>query len=263
MLTLVLVHPFLHLHMKREGNTRLALLLPTIVVLLGSCGLSLLLAVYDTLHGAPVAHIHFLMSYPLSIITNRPQVARTETNERLTTHKNGSTLGKRQGNCGDDERTPKQPRRGRGNTYHPETHQCNPCALWQQSGSDQNLLHLHPQQDMRHASNNPRSIENYACWDGTTFQLDHDSCICEPCHRDCRRNYGNRENTMPRWAKKRYEYYNTSTIRHCLLCCEQDGEHGHCLCPQIAQWGPDQWNGLDTESTWKKFYVYRAILIPL
>lgn len=107
------IHFYTYLHMKREGNTRLALLLPTIVVLLGSCGLSLLLAVYDTLHGAPVAHIHFPMSYPLSIITNQPQVACTETNERLTTHKNGSTLGKRQANCGDDERTPKQPRRGR------------------------------------------------------------------------------------------------------------------------------------------------------
>ncbi len=251
--------------MRHKGDTKLYLLLTAHVILLGSSVLPMVRAAYDSLHGLSVSPCQFPTSYPLSTITNRPNVACGETSSRSASTRptSGSTLGKRQMSNGGDERTPKRPRRGRSNVYHPEISQCNPCALWQQSGADQNVLHLHPQHNMRHAGSDARDIENYACWDGTCFQLDHDSCICKPCHQDYNRNISNRENRiMPRWAKKQTEFYRNTTIRHCLLCCEQESEHEHCRCSHIAQWGPDQWNGLDQQSTWIKFLCVTGYADP-
>lgn len=109
---------------------------------------------------------------------------------------------------------------------------------------------------MRHAGHEAHEIATYATWDGTSFDLNYDSCLCKPCYQDYKRNYHNRENVMPPWAKKKHEYYDqlhNTDFQHCLLCCVQDTEGSTCQCSQIVQWGPEQWQGMDAQSSWKKF----------
>ncbi len=99
-------------------------------------------------------------------------------------------------------------------------------------------------------------------WDGTCFRVEHDSCVCRPCYEDYKRHYRNHENTKPGWAKKKEEYYQNYRTRHCLLCCDHVSDHGHCRCSQITRWGPEQWQGLDEQSTWKKFLCVNGYTDP-
>ena len=54
------------------------------------------------------------------------------------------------------------------------------------------------------------------------------------------RNRHNRENTVPRWAKIKLEFYaqRVHNEKHCIYCCGSE-----CECEQIQQWGPDNWYG--------------------
>ena len=133
-------------------------------------------------------------------------------------------------------------------TYHPNRVQCLPCALWQQSGSDLNLQHLHPLKDSRHVGSDEVPLSQYASYDDIVFDLTRDDCICKPCYIDFKRKY--RENQcIPRWARVKKEYYSTRPNRHCIYCCDQE-----CSCESIHLWGPDQWHGDNTSiGTWKKF----------
>ena len=61
-------------------------------------------------------------------------------------------------------------------------------------------------------------------FDNVNFNLESNDCICEPCHRDYTRNKNNRENTIPRWAKLRYQFYNrqvqqTNTAYIAVVAC--------------------------------------------
>ena len=94
---------------------------------------------------------------------------------------------------------------------------------------------------------------------GLQFNLDFDSCICPPCHKDFKRNYQNRENVIPKWAKLRKEMLKTRAAKHCMLCCA-NGEDRSCECQLITHWGPDQWNGMDSLESWRKFVLSSGLV---
>ena len=125
---------------------------------------------------------------PLSAINpNRQDVTGGKANTRTTSNKhNVSTTsgvgGKRGSNRGNEDDEP-APKRGRRAKYHK---QCGECSLWIQSGSDIQVNHLHPTANMRHpgSETQAQNLSDYASYDGVQFQLQGDSCICEPCYRD-------------------------------------------------------------------------------
>ena len=139
------------------------------------------------------------------------------------------------------------PKLRRTSKYHSSS--CLPCALWRQSGSDNNLIQFHPLVNSRHAGKDALSISQYAAFDGVNFNLVSSDCICLPCYTDYLRNKHNRENTIPRWAKIKHVYYAQEHItKHCIFCCGNT-----CDCDQINQWGPDKWHGDDEISLWKQY----------
>ena len=129
---------------------------------------------------------------------------------------------------------------------------CTPCMLWQQSGADPRLHQFHSSKEMRHAGSDATTIALYAAYDEVQFDLGFNSCICPPCHKDFKRNYQNRENVIPRWAKLRQEMLETRGAKHCMLCCA-NREDGSCECQLITHWGADQWNRMDSLESWRKF----------
>ena len=64
-----------------------------------------------------------------------------------------------------DDKEPNHPKRGRPASYHPDKLNCDPCALWQQSGADQNLRKFHSQKNIRHAGHDASAIAAYAYHD--------------------------------------------------------------------------------------------------
>jgi hypothetical protein len=137
------------------------------------------------------------------------------------------------------------------------------CSLWIQSGSDIQVQHLHPTANMRHPGSESQNLSHYASYGGVQFQLQGDSCICEPCYRDFSRNSHNKENQIPRWYKVQREFYNSQQVvrHHCIFCCTSQSE---CHCFEIQDWGPDGWYGKDNPRTWRQYlscngYVPHAI----
>ncbi len=161
MLMLVFVRPLV-----RKGAATFSFSVLILFIFLGGGFLSILMATYDILHESSVQPLCIPTMYPLTAITNQPDVSHGNSRQHATstTHDSVSTFRKRQRRENDDhgDRNPKQPRRGRSSIYHPGTPKCRPCILWQQSGSDPSLLHLHPQNNMRHAGNDTRELETYA-----------------------------------------------------------------------------------------------------
>lgn len=193
----------------------------------------------------PHTHPKFY-EYPLSTISpNRQGVpggnAHTSTaSNRHNVSIRSGVSGKRGSNRGNDDDEP-APKRGRRAKYHK---QCGECSLWIQSGSDIQVQHLHPTANMRHPGSESQNLSHYASYDGVQFQLQGDSCICEPCYRDFSRNSHNKENQIPRWYKVQREFYNSQQVvrHHCIFCCTSQSE---CHCFEIQDWGPDGWYGKD------------------
>ena len=184
--------------------------------------------------------------------TSRPPSAST------TTHTSQSTTRRRKREYGlggsDDTSEASNPKRKRNSRYHPDRAHCLPCAIWKQSGSDPNLLEFHPLKDSRHAGLDALSLSQYVSFDGVNFNLESNDCICEPCYN---RNKTNKENTIPRWAKIRRDFYTRQVqqTKHCIYCCGRV-----CDCRNIHQWGPDNWYGDDNISTWKQYLSLRGIV---
>ena len=142
--------------------------------------------------------------------------------------------------------------------YHSSRAHCLPCILWEQSGSDSNLQHLHPIKDSRHVGADGAALSYYACNEGNTFELAWDDCVCKPCYTDFQRNKENKG--IPRWAKVRDQFYSARPTRHCIYCCEENG----CNCEGIQQWGPEQWTGEDTTMiAWKKFLTLTGKVVQI
>ena len=199
---------------------------------------------------------------PLSPITNKQnkQQHTSQEHSSSTTHVDRTERKRKADSDADMERVRfKLPKRGRTPIYHPDKMHCTPCMLWQQSGADPRLHQFHSSKEMRHAGSDATTIALYATYDGIKFDLDFDSCICPPCHKDFKRNYQNRENVIPRWAKLRKEMLETRAAKHCVLCCT-NREDGSCECQLITHWGPDQWNGMDSLESWRKFLFLSGLV---
>ena len=148
-----------------------------------------------------------------------------------TSQRAGDSTRKRKGHG--DDKDPKRPKRGRPARHHPDKLDCDPCALWQQSGADPNLCQFHSQKYKRHAGHDSSAIATYAYYNNVVFDLTYDSCICLSCSKDFLQNKSNKENTVPYWAQKRDLYY--SKVRqpcnkHCLFCCTQMEGNSACPC---------------------------------
>ena len=190
---------------------------------------------------------------PLTDVTNTPrvQVCINGDNQGTSPNTNPSqrdSTRKRKGH-GDDEK-PKHPECGRPASYHPDKTDCDPCALWQQSGADPNLRQFHSQRYMRHAGHNGSAIAAYAYHNNIAFDLTYDSCICLSCSKS------NKENTIPYWAQKRDMYYSKlrqPCNKHCLFCCTPTESNSPCPCSGILYWGPETWHGEDDPNSWKKY----------
>lgn len=149
----------------------------------------------------------------------------------------------------DDNNENSNPKRRRTSKYHPDQPSCLPCVLWRQSGSDMQLEQFHPISGSRHAGREALSLTQYASFDNVSFNLESNDCVCHPCYADYQRNKQNKENTVPRWAKIKHEYYAQARVtKHCIFCCGS-----HCQCDDIHQWGPDKWYGEDSISEWKQY----------
>ena len=148
-------------------------------------------------------------------------------------HQNSTTKQRKRGlNDKDDTDGASNPKRKRSSKYHPDRSYCLPCAIWKQSGSDPHLQEFHPVKISRHAGIEALSLSQYALFDNVDFNLESNDCICDPCYRDYSRNKNNRENTIPRWAKLRNDFY-TSEVRqakYCTYCCGSV-----CGCEHIHQ----------------------------
>lgn len=123
--------------------------------------------------------------------------------------------------------------------------------------SDPHLQEFHPVEHSRHAGLEALSLSQYASFDNINFNLESNDCVCEPCYRDYSRNKNNRENTIPRWAKIRNDFYKRQVqqTKHCIYCCGS-----MCECEHIHQWGPDNWHGDDDIFTWKQYTSLRGIV---
>lgn len=159
-------------------------------------------------------------------------------------------LGKRGVPRGNEDGKPPRKRRREAKRHE----QCGQCSIWIQSGSDTQINHLHPAANMQHPGSNAHALSQYATHAGCQFRLYSDSCICEPCYQDYRRNCmsENKENTIPRWLKVHTDYYTAQqwgTTKHCMFCCTS----GSCHCFEIQYWGPETWYEDDDVITWRKF----------
>ena len=179
----------------------------------------------------------------------------------VTTHSSQPTTRRRKRACesngSDDNSESSNPKRKRNSKYHPDRAHCLPCAIWEQSGGDPHLLEFHPLKDSRHAGLDALSLSQYASFHNINFNLESNDCICEPCYRDFNRNKNNKENTIPRWAKIRNDFYTRQVQqrKHCIYCCGSV-----CDCRRINQWGPDNWYGDDSISTWKQYLSLRGVV---
>ena len=155
------------------------------------------------------------------------------------------TSRKRVSRDDDDNNEGNNPKRTRGSKYNPDQLLCLPCAIWTQSCSDTQLQQFHPVERSRHAASDALSLSQYASYGNVNFHLENGDCVCQPCYRDYMRNRHNRENTVPRWAKIKTEYYaqQVPIVKHCIYCCGSV-----CECDRIHQWGPDNWHGEESIS---------------
>ena len=51
----------------------------------------------------------------------------------------------------------------------------------------------------------------------------------------------------------------THAAKHCMLCCT-NREDGSCECQLITHWGADQWNGMDSLESWRKFLFLSGLV---
>lgn len=180
------------------------------------------------------------------IVPPRSSGANSSCSKRSGCRNTKRSRDNRDGDDGDNHR-----KKGRKSTYHPLDDKCKPCILWTQSGNDPRLKDVHPLALSRHAGVDALAISQYASHKETTFHLDFHDCVCKPCHTDYLRNYRNRENTIPRWAKLKQNVYHRLervSSTHCIYCCSSE-----CECQMITEWGPEEWYNQDNIEIWKQY----------
>ena len=220
----------------------------------------------------PITLVYYLskltwkpMSFPLNSVTNKlPVRACSESgNQSVSLNTNPSQSDRpRKRKGGEEDEGPKYPKRGRPASYHPDKPDCDPCAIWQQSGADPNLRQFHSQRYKRHAGHDSSAIAAYAYHDNVSFDLTYDSCICLLCSKDFIQNRSNKENTVPYWALKYYSKVRQQCNQHCLFCCTQTEDNSACQCSGISHWGPETWHGQDDPKSWKKYLCVTGLVDP-
>ena len=150
------------------------------------------------------------------------------------------------------------PLKGRNKGYHEGEH-CGDCAVWVTLGGDPQLkLNHRSEKNMQHPKEEAQLFSSYLSINGVQeFSLRPDSCLCNGCYSDCKRNASKEDgDSTPRWMKWCDKRKDSQEL--CPSCFFDLLQYtpGHRTPSKFKtlRWGPkDWWHGYDVQF-WTKYF---------